>query len=631
MKKTIIYSVLFAILAFALVSCDSGGGGGPAPDPDPTDPIVVPVTGLELSRTSMTVKLDAEDPDLLTANVFPTNATNKNTTWDVSPADIISLGGTGNTRTITGEAAGTATITVKTANGEFSATCKVTVPSETALVTSVTVTGSVSNLFEDSDPVQLTAVVLPAENAPDGVTWSSSKDDVATISSSGLLTPVAPGTTTITATSKAPPYLSGTLTVTIKVKTTPSGPTGPTAGDKDVTGIFLFGDDPADGIEKDVAIFNLNTTPTPANDGETRATAFKVGSVAKGNTIKLTYGISPVDLAKSYKVIWTPENPTYAIVESSNDQGVTIKGLVEDTTAMFSVHSESNPDVKVYFTVDVKKPIATTNITLIDTVDFPLPDEWTSFNTATSPDFPGQDSTDYMTLGLAKAKVGGIAKDTDTALLHLKLEGPGGGIPTDLTVHAFTTVPSDKQSHFKVETVKTNHTTGEVDVKITALKGTGDFNDTTIGEKSLMKITFTCNTPGPKEDFYLRILEPFSTKATDNKITLSNDNGTGPDLKINNDGSPMEIEAAIDGIHESNVMKFDWTITSTSTPSYFSDLEFDGGVTTGNPVNVKYLGSVAPPNFYTVDELKLTAKATDYFGNTKEGSTGKIYPVVPTP
>lgn len=79
--------------------------------------------------------------------------------------------------------------------------------------TAVTVTAP-SNEVEVGATLQLTAVVQPGE-APRSVTWSSSDEARATVSGSGLVTGIAPGPATITATSTADPSVSGSLALTV--------------------------------------------------------------------------------------------------------------------------------------------------------------------------------------------------------------------------------------------------------------------------------------------------------------------------------------------------------------------------------------------------------------------------------
>ena len=82
----------------------------------------IPVTGVTLDCTSNTIT--AGSSFTLTAAVQPENATNKLVNWISSDPGIAAVTGTGK---VTGVKAGTATITVKTADGSKTASCTVTV------------------------------------------------------------------------------------------------------------------------------------------------------------------------------------------------------------------------------------------------------------------------------------------------------------------------------------------------------------------------------------------------------------------------------------------------------------------------------------------------------------------------
>lgn len=60
----------------------------------------------------------------LTATVAPEDATDKTVTWSSSDEKIVTVDASGSTTAV---AVGTATVTVKTADGEFTADCAVTV------------------------------------------------------------------------------------------------------------------------------------------------------------------------------------------------------------------------------------------------------------------------------------------------------------------------------------------------------------------------------------------------------------------------------------------------------------------------------------------------------------------------
>ncbi len=87
-----------------------------------TEPEVVPVTGVTLSQTAVT--LDIDQSITLTATVAPENATNKAVRWASDKTDVATVDANGK---VTAVAAGTANITVTTADGGKTATCTVTV------------------------------------------------------------------------------------------------------------------------------------------------------------------------------------------------------------------------------------------------------------------------------------------------------------------------------------------------------------------------------------------------------------------------------------------------------------------------------------------------------------------------
>ncbi len=66
--------------------------------------------------------------------------------------------------------------------------------------------------------MQATAAVVVAGGASEAVSWSSSNTAVATVDASGLVTAVAPGTTTIVATSAADNTKSGSSALTVAVR-----------------------------------------------------------------------------------------------------------------------------------------------------------------------------------------------------------------------------------------------------------------------------------------------------------------------------------------------------------------------------------------------------------------------------
>jgi hypothetical protein len=63
----------------------------------------------------------------ITATIEPDNATNKKVNWSTSDENVVTVAANGTVATVTAVAEGTATITVKSEDGGFEATCEVTV------------------------------------------------------------------------------------------------------------------------------------------------------------------------------------------------------------------------------------------------------------------------------------------------------------------------------------------------------------------------------------------------------------------------------------------------------------------------------------------------------------------------
>lgn len=134
----------------------------------------IAVTGVTLLPAALEMK--PNDTESLTAAVQPANATNQNISWSSSNEAVATVNGS----TVTAVAAGTATITVTTEEGGFTATCVVTVKSEIVKVTGVTLDKTAVNL-EVGESTVVKESVQP-ENATDKtVSWSSKNETVASV------------------------------------------------------------------------------------------------------------------------------------------------------------------------------------------------------------------------------------------------------------------------------------------------------------------------------------------------------------------------------------------------------------------------------------------------------------------
>lgn len=159
---------------------------------------VIAVTGVKLSAASMTLR--EGDKGTLTATVEPANATNKNVEWWTSDLDVVSVTSTsgGSNGYVEARGAGKATVTVKTEDGEFSASCEITVEKKEVPVTGIALEQS-SLLLPVGNTYTLRAHVQPSNATDQDIKWGSSNGGVATVDQTGKVTAVAAGTADIRA------------------------------------------------------------------------------------------------------------------------------------------------------------------------------------------------------------------------------------------------------------------------------------------------------------------------------------------------------------------------------------------------------------------------------------------------
>lgn len=130
----------------------------------------------------------------LTATVSPSNASNKTIIWSSSNTNVVTV----NAGVLTGVNQGSATVTAKTSDGGFTASCNVTI-TEPTKVTGITL-NSTSLTLKAERTATLVATISPSDAYDKTVNWASANNAIATISSSGVVTAKSVGTTTITAT-----------------------------------------------------------------------------------------------------------------------------------------------------------------------------------------------------------------------------------------------------------------------------------------------------------------------------------------------------------------------------------------------------------------------------------------------
>lgn len=152
----------------------------------------LPVSVERVSLNTNNLNLSVGDVEQLYATVYPDNAQNKAVYWESSDFDVVSVNNYG---TVEALKTGSATITVRTADGNKTAICNVTVANVEA--TSISLNTNVLNL-EPGNTETLIGTVYPENVTNKTISWSTSNSSVATVEN-GLVIAKSNGTAVITA------------------------------------------------------------------------------------------------------------------------------------------------------------------------------------------------------------------------------------------------------------------------------------------------------------------------------------------------------------------------------------------------------------------------------------------------
>lgn len=135
----------------------------------------IPITGIQLNQT--TLQLPIHMTATLVTTVTPVNATHPIILWTSSIPSIATISNSG---IITAIADGSTTIFARTADGQFTATCLVTVIIPIVPVTSVIVNPNMVSLGL-RQMATLTVTVLPTDATDKTVTWISSNPAIVSV------------------------------------------------------------------------------------------------------------------------------------------------------------------------------------------------------------------------------------------------------------------------------------------------------------------------------------------------------------------------------------------------------------------------------------------------------------------
>ena len=152
--------------------------------------VSIPVTGVTLTA-QFTLALGKTAP--VTATVLPATATNKNVIYSSNNSSIVTVSPIG---IVTGVSTGVATITVTTVDGGKTATCMIAVIATP--VEGISLAGGGTIIVGKTR--QLTSTIYPSYATNKVVSYTSSNPTIASVSPTGLVTGLTPGSATITVT-----------------------------------------------------------------------------------------------------------------------------------------------------------------------------------------------------------------------------------------------------------------------------------------------------------------------------------------------------------------------------------------------------------------------------------------------
>ena len=155
-----------------------------------SDPVVY-VQRVELSEESFSMEVGGGF--LLSAEIYPSNATNKDLAWFSSNETVATIDETGN---VVAKSDGTAIITVTTKDGGKTDKCTVTVVKPIVKVESVEMSQHELSIAV-GDEYQLTAKINPSDATDKSLIWYSNNNDVAIVGESGLITAISVGMTRV--------------------------------------------------------------------------------------------------------------------------------------------------------------------------------------------------------------------------------------------------------------------------------------------------------------------------------------------------------------------------------------------------------------------------------------------------
>lgn len=554
------------------------------------------VESITLEPTSLV--LIEESSQQLTATVLPTFASTKDIKWSSSAPDIATVSATG---LVTALKSGNCVITAAAVDGSgVTATCPVTITG--IPVTSVTLNRSTATL-KATETVQLSGSVLPANASNKNLVWTTSNENIATVSESGLVTAIAVGEVTITATSQSTPGISATCRVSVV-------PTPVSAITFDKTSVKLKATESVKIIAtiapEDATNKNLNWTSSNNSaasvDADGVVTAIAVGeavitaATTDGSGVKATCSVSVIATPAEGVTIETPDKTTFKAGESIKLNATV---LPETTTDKTITWTSSNLAVA---TVDENG-----NVTAVGV--------GTVIITATT----SNGKTYTITLTVEPTLATGLTLNRTSASLKVASTLQLSAIFTPATTTNQTVEWStSNESIAKVNTngLVTAKALGTCVITATAKDGSGVSAscELVVGETPAESITIS-----PKGPFTIKISETVSLSATVLPETATNKSVTWsssePEIVSVNEAGVIEAlkegeaiitVATLDGSLLHDECKVTVSINSGIEKITIDDIK---GSVNGNTIVVELESSLSPVRLYMINGTEIPAKS----------------------
>ncbi|MCI9524819.1 MAG: leucine-rich repeat protein [Erysipelotrichaceae bacterium] len=347
-------------------------------------------TGINLDKDNLMLKVGNKSTFSVILSPY-TVLDNANLTWTSSAPDIVSVSNDG---TVTANAVGNATITVRNANGH-SATATVHVDDVVVPITSVVLSETTLTMNKETSQ-GLRVIVNPSDTTMDTtITWKSSNEEIASVSTTGLIRAKRPGKVVISATSSNGIVAECAVTIKSEIKSVVLNQTALTLeeGSNQSLRATINPSDTTDA--KDLTWVSSNTSVATINQsGEVTAVAPGTATITvttvngrkaeckitvtqavitkpiisvtlnktsltlvEDEEVTLTATINPSDTTDSHTLVWSSSNEDVATVV---DGVVTAKSA---GTATITATSVNGKQANCVVTVNAKE-IPITSVTL---------------------------------------------------------------------------------------------------------------------------------------------------------------------------------------------------------------------------------------------------------------------------